>query len=56
MFYTTDVKQLDLSVIKVFGFKNAKINVFEEKMVLNAVFIRLKCRWLQTGLDYLEKH
>ena len=56
MSYTTNVKQLDLSVIIVFGFKNAKINVFEEKMVLNTVFIKLNCRWLQTGLDDLEKH
>ena len=36
--------------------KNAKINFFKEKKVLSVVVIKLKCRWLQTGLADLKKH
>ena len=39
-----------------FWFKNAKINFFEEKRDLSAVFIKLKFGWLQTCLTDMEKH
>ena len=36
---------------KVFGFNMQKPTFFKEKMVLRVVFIKLKFRWLQTGLS-----
>ena len=39
-----------------FLFKNAKINFFEEKKDLSAVFIELKCGLLQTCLTDMKKH
>ena len=38
------------------GFKNAKINFFEDKEDLSAVFIELKCGWLQIYLTDMKKH
>ena len=40
----------------VFWLKNAKINLFEEKRDLSAVFIELKCGLLQTCLTDMKKH
>ena len=37
---------------KFFGLKMQKSTLFQEKMVLRVVFIKLKFRWLQTGLSY----
>ena len=37
--------------LKFFLVENAKIDFFKEKMVLRIVFIKLKFRWLQTGLS-----
>ena len=41
---------------RIFWFKNAKINFFEEKWDLSAVFIKLKFGCLQTCLTDMEKH
>ena len=38
---------------KVFGVKNAKIDLFKEKMVLRVVFIKLTFMWSQIGLYHL---
>ena len=40
----------------VFRFINAKINLLRKIRVADAVFIEMKCRWLQTGLADLKKH
>ena len=47
-FYSTSYFQV--------GFKNAKINYFEEKMGLECSLIKLKFGWLQTCLTDMEKH
>ena len=40
-----------------FWVKNAKNRLFfKEKMVLRVVYIKLKFRWLQTGLSDWKKH
>ena len=45
------------STSQFFVFKNAKINFFDEQRDLSAVFIELKCWWLQTCLtDMKKKH
>ena len=41
-------------LLQSFWVKNAKIDFFKEKMVLSVVFIKLKCRWLQTDLSDLK--
>ena len=41
---------------RIFWFKNAKINFFEEKWELSTVFIKLKFGWLQACLTDMEKH
>ena len=42
---------------KFFWVKNAKNRLFfKEKMVLRVVYIKLKFRWLQTGLSDWKKH
>ena len=41
--------------LTVLGFKNAKINFFEEKNKLSAVFIDLKYGLLQTCLTDMKK-
>ena len=43
-----------LDSFKVFLVKSAKIDFFNEKMVLRVVFIKLTFRWLQTGLSDLK--
>ena len=40
----------------VFRLKIQKSYAFEKKMILSAFWIKLKCRWLQSGLADLEKH
>ena len=40
----------------VFRLKMQKSTVLVKKKILSAVWIKLKCRWLQSGLADLEKH
>ena len=40
---------------KFFVLKMQKIDFFKEKMVSRVVFIKLKFRWLQTGLSDWKK-
>ena len=48
------IEQLSIVRNGSFRVKNAKIGCFEDKRVLSEVFMKLKCRWLQTDLADLK--
>ena len=39
---------------KVLGLKMQKIDFLKEQMILRVVFVKLRFRWLQTGLSDLK--